>query len=115
MNWDRYIDIAKSLHALGTEEAKRSCISRAYYALYNQARTKAAITGFENSDSSHSKVWEALNKLGGDARKISNVGAMLKKQRKWADYDETYPENLDLQSRAAIQLAVNAIDGLKSL
>lgn len=114
MDWNLYIDVAKNLYAQGTEEAKRSCISRAYYALYNIARAKTHFTGFENAESSHTKVWEALYNQGGAARKVSKIGSMLKKQRKWADYDKKYPENLDLQSKAAIQYAENGISQLNS-
>ena len=78
-DWNTYKDLAEVLRLGDSEAAKRSAISRLYYAVYWKARLlleKENPDFYVSSDNSHATVW-----------RIYKDGQRLKEFRQMADYE----------------------------
>lgn len=104
-DWNNYYLLANALkdntppdlNTINQEAIKRTAISRAYYSLLIQARTKLCQLLSETAPrgSTHKWVIDNYNRLPErDARRLSSKIRRLKKVREKADYDD-YINNLD--------------------
>jgi hypothetical protein len=122
LDWNEYIIVAKTLCENSTEAHSRSAISRAYYALYNQAKNwymKDAVRrseGLPRGESSHENLWKYFQKLGGDYGKIGNNGSTLRRHRNDCDYQNKVGSKLILQNPLVqVKCAEQTIELLKTL
>jgi uncharacterized protein (UPF0332 family) len=92
-DWESYLGLARTLAAQADEGARRSAVSRAYYAVFNKARLLLAREGVAVSTSgdSHAAVWNELFKQGKGRRRLGNDGKRLRDHRRKADYEDDVP------------------------
>lgn len=85
-DWQEFLTLARDL-------AKRSAVSRAYCAAFGRARRLLRAEGISVPRSSpHEFVWAHFGGSAGTARqRISALGDRLKRIRRNADYDESFP------------------------
>jgi uncharacterized protein (UPF0332 family) len=88
-DWSRYKILAEELRAREDEAARRSSISRLYYAVYWQARLHLEGDGFKltRNDGSHRQVWNEYLGRGRTQRGIGLNGNRLHQNRVQADYE----------------------------
>lgn len=122
MDWTDYIKLAEELANSQDESAKRSAVSRAYYALYNHAKEwyykdpNRRSIGLGDGTSSHRKLWEEIKHCGQSGRRISSVGTMLRTKRNSCDYDKHLKDPGILRSpELSIRQAKTTIDDIKKL
>ncbi len=120
-NWRHYLTLAEKLSQEEDEACQRSAVSRAYYALYNQAKewfmsdASRRQLGLKNDERGHEKLWVEISRLGVEAKLIANNGQMLRMQRNKCDYDKTTGLNLREISPRSVTLAKNSIERLKNI
>jgi uncharacterized protein (UPF0332 family) len=87
-DWNQYRILAEELRGREDEAARRSSISRLYYAVYWQARLYLEDDGFilTLNDGSHRQVWNAFRDRGITHRVIGVNGDRLRRNRVDADY-----------------------------
>jgi uncharacterized protein (UPF0332 family) len=110
--WPEYIVLADDLTTRGSEAARRSAISRAYYGAFNPARRGLeARVGPIGNRAVHRTVWDAFGDPGlanEDTRAkwevIGEIGERLRNLRNEADYDDEVPD-LDLRAPEAVTAA----------
>lgn len=109
MEWVDFLDLAERLAHEDTEAARRSAISRAYYATLLSARDHLASQGHEppTDGSVHRWVWDTLSDARGQAAKLARHGKRLKKLRNDADYKATMSP--DANPDYGVRLARNAL------
>ena len=95
-DWNDFYTLAEQLRKSDAEAAKRTAISRVYYAIYWQARNFLEDEGFifRQNDSSHRQIWQEFKNRGRTFQGISILGSKLHLYRIEADY---YPEIEDLE------------------
>lgn len=112
MIWPEYIVLADDLATHGSEAARRSAISRAYYGVFNPARRwLEANVGPIGNRAVHKQVWDAFSAPGRaseDTRDkwevVGEIGELLRGLRNQADYDDDMP-NLDRRAPEAVSRA----------
>ncbi len=94
-DWNGFYTLAEELNRREDEAAKRTAISRLYYAIYWKARNLLEDEGFifRQNDSSHRQIWQEYKNRGRTFQAISMFGAKLHLYRVEADY---YPEIDDI-------------------
>ena len=117
-DWANFLRLAEELAERDDDAAKRSAVSRAYYAVYCLARDALEVRGlFDRSEaeSHHKEVWDAFE---GDSRRewkrIGAFGHLLREDRRQADYDEQVP-NLPRFTDGAMRRARRLNADLRSL
>jgi uncharacterized protein (UPF0332 family) len=94
MNGRDFLPLARSLSNQGTEPARRSAVSRAYYAAFHVARDWLESLGFvvPSADTCHKYLCLRLQNCGDPA--VLRAGAKLdalRSVRNRADYDMAFP------------------------
>lgn len=89
-DWHGFAQLAEDLATCEDEAAARSAISRAYYALYCQARDRAGIDT-RNIRDAHKAVHDYYAFRQNPKLKLMGTNDLpnLHRERKYADYDET--------------------------
>jgi uncharacterized protein (UPF0332 family) len=88
-DWDKYAELAEELRQREDEAARRTAISRVYYAVYWKARKILEEDGFILSygDSSHKQIWRTYMNKGRTRHGIGIQGDRLHEYRLKADYE----------------------------
>jgi uncharacterized protein (UPF0332 family) len=98
-NWNEYLTLAQELSQRSDESARRSAVSRAYYAAFNRARLHLTEAQGQGSltevpapgarpEGQHEICWKRFCESGNDACiDIGELGKRLKGSRVEADYD----------------------------
>ncbi len=116
-DWAEYYALAKRLRQENSEAAHRSAISRAYYAVFCQARDYLKGQGVVLSTlgpSSHKQVWGEFKQRGRTHRSIWISGDKLHYNRIQADYENEI-ERLDLLVNESFEVAERALYYLKQV
>lgn len=105
-DWNDFRKLAEELRQRETEAAKRTAISRLYYAIYWRARNLLEDEGFiyRQSDQSHQQVWQEFKRRGMTHRAIAFSGLELRDKRVEADYFEEV-ENIEKLTKSAFDIA----------
>jgi uncharacterized protein (UPF0332 family) len=110
-DWTNYLHLAEVLSENPDEASQRTAISRAYYAIFCNAREYLQSKQFSYTDrkSPHEAVWKAFEKIQlpipqKDRNKIYVIGDRLKKRRFQADYDNKI-NNLQPKAKRTIKEA----------
>jgi uncharacterized protein (UPF0332 family) len=117
-DWKEFLELAKLLQddrGLPVEAAKRSAVSRAYYAAFCYARSHAEkYLGFqrEKSPSGHKRLREYLSSNISEGKDLEDKFRDLHEWRKLCDYEDTV-DNLDIIVDNAIATAEEIINRLK--
>ncbi len=115
-DWNDFRKLAEELRKREDEAAKRTAISRVYYAIYWKARLYLEDEGFifRQNDSSHRQIWEEYKNKGLTFRAISISGSELHRNRVQADY---FPEIKDLEIllKESFKLAENTFKYLEQI
>ena len=108
-DWDKFRELAEKLRQDETEAAKRTAVSRIYYAVYHRAKTYLENEGFQfrQFESSHRQIWDEFKDKGRTFTAIGNTGDRLRANRIKADYIEEI-ENIDFLVKRSFELAENA-------
>ncbi len=87
-DWNDFRALAEELRQREDESAKRTAISRLYYAIYWRARNLLEDEGFiyRRSEQSHQQIWQEFRHRGRTHRAIGNFGIDLRDSRVEADY-----------------------------
>ena len=114
MNWSDFLSLASRLSSGGAEAEWRTGVSRAYYAVLNNASRIFTALNFvvPRADRAHQYVVFRLSNCG-DLR-VEQAGRdleTLRRLRNRADYDDAPPVTRS-QSGAAVQLAESIIQTL---
>ncbi len=115
-DWDKFRELAESLRESETESARRTAISRVYYAVYHRAKTHLESEGFQfrQFESSHRQIWDEFKDKGRTFTAIGNTGDRLRANRVKADYIEEI-EDVDFLIKRSFELAENAFAYLKQI
>ena len=107
-DWTEFLRLAEELADRDDDAAKRSAVSRAYYAVFCVARDALEIRDLfdrREAESHHKEVWDAFE---GDPRRewkrIGAFGHLLREDRRLADYEEDI-SNLPYLTRGAMNRA----------
>ncbi|HMS43256.1 MAG TPA: hypothetical protein PKE69_23710 [Pyrinomonadaceae bacterium] len=105
-DWNDFRKLAEELWQIETEAAKRTAISRLYYALYWRARNLLEDEGFvyRQSEQSHQQIWQEFKRRGMTHRAIAFSGLELRDKRVEADYFEEV-ENIEKLTNSAFAIA----------
>lgn len=107
-DWNDFYALAEDLRERETEAARRTAISRVYYAIYWKARNLLEDDGFifRQNDSSHRQIWQEFKNRGRTFQAISVSGSKLHLYRVEADYyaeiedfDELVEKSFNLAER----------------
>lgn len=113
-DWKTFLACAETLAKAQDEAAKRSAISRAYYAAYNVVRVFLQVRPPPDSDS-HKYVWDAaLNDSRREVKSLAAKGDRLKKRRRNADYDPTF-DALEWNTKDSLEVARKMIEAVEAL
>jgi uncharacterized protein (UPF0332 family) len=112
MIWGSYVVLAAYLVRLESEAAKRSAVSRAYYGVFNAARSRLEVDGMEiENHRAHERVWRAFRVAEHASsatekkwRMVGELGAGLRGLRNQADYADVVPA-LDKRAERAVVIA----------
>lgn len=104
--WQQYLVLAEALSEISAEAAKRSAISRAYYAAFHVARHLyvASNPSYLSTPGAelHRDVWNwFVRHHARSHREIGLTGSNLKRFRERADYDDKFP---GLDEQAVLQI-----------
>lgn len=117
-DWADYLAVADELAARTDDPAAmRTAIGRAYYAVFGTARRYLIAKGatIPQVGTAHAVVWHTLHATGGRTeRRIANFGRQLLLRRRYADYDERFP-NLRTEAGKAVTWAYRALTDLATL
>lgn len=105
-DWEEYLELAERLVGQrGDVAAERSAISRAYYAVFHEAAHYYTRNGerlaFTGED--HHAVWDWF-KRSRPYERIGINGERLKRSRRKADYDGSFPK-LSAEAQTNVKLA----------
>ena len=91
-DWMKYLTLAKELARRPDEEAQRTAVSRAYYAVFGRARLRLQADGVVlPRQGAHEFVWNTFQNDTDPARQQIGIdGDRLKRVRRNADYDENF-------------------------
>ena len=91
-NWTDYLPLARVLAAQADSAARRSAVSRAYYACYGIAVRYALDHDFPHRIVTHDRVWGWYRQLDDPTgREINILGKRIKERRIAADYQADDP------------------------
>ncbi len=115
-DWKDYLSLAEELSLRSEESARRSAVSRAYYAAFCSARNhlKNQGTQISFSEDSHKIVWESFQKKGKTYAAIYQNGNRLKNARRHSDYEDEI-RNLSDSVAAALKDAKTVFYWLEKL
>lgn len=121
-DWNEYFHLAKELSGdknhNGNEEAReRSAISRAYYSVVIQARTKISLLNGEKAPRKNTHAWTIKKFNSNTSPQAKSIGARLlrlKKRRERADYDD-HIMNREAELRSALIEAEKLIADIKKI
>jgi uncharacterized protein (UPF0332 family) len=121
-DWPDYLSLAVELHSTHDasqelQEARlRSSISRAYYAVYNEARRLLQSHGVKlRGEFAHAQVLDELKSLGTKGDRISSMLRRLRDDRNKADYDRTIKSKLSDLTQGSLVKATTIRADLASL
>lgn len=116
-SWMDYLNLAARLLPGIDEADRRTAISRAYYAVFNQAdawlQLKRPLT--VTNRGRHEQVWSEFKSGSAAAQQVALDGERLKQRRVKADYRIPYEGNLAFEAATAVSLSrkvLRAIEGL---
>lgn len=115
-DWEEFLELAETLAGQrGNAAAERSAISRAYYAVFLEASRHYVKQGerLQYSGDDHVKVWEWF-KHQAPYVQIGVDGERLKRSRRKADYEESFP-GLSVEAQNNVKTARNLFDQLVKL
>lgn len=106
-DWQDYLTLAEGLVGMTAESAKRSAISRAYYAAFHRAEAiySSHHTTYlrTRGTQSHYDVWNWFESQAAlSYKKIGTAGKNLKRRREDADHREEFP---GIAQQAVYQIA----------
>jgi len=115
-DWDKFRELAEDLRESQTEAARRTAISRVYYAVYPRAKTYLESEGFQfrQFESSHRQIWDEFKDRGRTFTAIGNTGDRLRANRNKADYVAQI-EDVDWLVKRSFELAENAFVYLQQI
>jgi uncharacterized protein (UPF0332 family) len=91
-NWTTYLNLAEDLAGREDDAARRSAVSRAYYAVFCDARNALEIRSLfdrREAESHHQEVWDAFeDDPRREWKRIGAFGHLLREARRKADYDD---------------------------
>jgi uncharacterized protein (UPF0332 family) len=87
-DWNEFFTLAEELRLRETEAAKRTAISRVYYAIYWRARNLLESEGFvyRQDDKSHQQIWQEYKQRGRTHGAVGRFAIFLRDNRTQADY-----------------------------
>ncbi len=98
-DWNDYLPLAQQLSTVGSDAARRSAVSRAYYCAFHAAsvslKANNVTTNPQLSRDRHKQVWDVYTRSANrNCRRIGNDGQRLKIERQDADYraDENFTD-----------------------
>lgn len=113
-DWATFLACAETLAQAPDEAAKRSAISRAYYATYNVVRVFLRVTPPPGSDS-HKLVWDtAMRDPRKEVQSLGRKGERLKTRRRSADYEPTF-NDLGWNTSDTLEVARRIIEAVETL
>ncbi len=112
-----FLPLARHLLGIGDEPARRSAVSRAYYAAFHVARDLLADLGFTTprADRAHEYLYRRLNNSGSAVVRVAaNQLHDLRSLRNRADYDLAAPFSAALATSqvAAAEYVIQTLDAL---
>lgn len=117
-DWTNFLTIADELSQRGDEAAKRSAISRAYYAAFNPAFERAERTAgpFPRNQGSHIWCWTKYqNTNDAGCQQLGLTGSRMKRRRVHADYYSYDIKRIDDVVRRMLQDARNMRQQISAL
>lgn len=114
-DWEEFAELAAWLPGQRADEAsQRTAISRAYYAAYHAASTfiRRHALYASHLQLSHRLVWLLIRQSGGPhSAEVANLGNDLKAARVWADYRDSFADDLpgDVEKALANAAAIIAL------
>jgi uncharacterized protein (UPF0332 family) len=117
-DWDDYILLAKNLSGLGTDAARRSAVSRAYYCAFHAAalslENNKIATNPKYTRDRHLRVWNIyIESANRECRRIGNGGQRLKIERHEADYDPG-SDFTNIRVQRCIAQAETLLEGIRA-
>lgn len=108
-DWDKFRELAENLRQSEEESAKRTAISRIYYAVYHRAKIYLENEGFQfrQFESSHRQIWDEFKDKGRTFAAIGNTGDRLRANRVKTDYIAEI-EDINFLVKRSFELAENA-------
>ena len=108
-DWNEFRKLAEDLRQNETEAAKRTAISRIYYAVYHRAKNYLENEGFQfrQFESSRRQIWDEFKDKGRTFIAIGNTGDRLRANRVKADYIAEI-EDVDFLIKRSFELAENS-------
>ena len=102
-DWSDYLPLAERLAADNDEAARRSAISRAYYAAYHAAARYVRARQLLVDNHTHQTVWRVLAGDADPARQHAGVsGQRLHYLRTEADYRQPFPGDIAAKTAGAL-------------
>lgn len=106
-DWFDYFDLAQELLQHDGEAYQRSAVSRAYYAVYCNARNRLQLGGEyapQKDETEHTHVWNTFGRGPEPERiKIGELGHRLRERRNMVDYDNCIDRLSDVVDDAMIK------------
>ena len=118
-DWQEYLNLSDGLVTMTLESAKRSAISRAYYAAFHKAEGlyrhyNPTYASTDNSQT-HYVVWKWFESHSSrNYKKVGVAGFNLKRQRETANYRDEYP-GIEQQATYQVARAKGIIADLNSI
>lgn len=86
--WSEFQKLAEELRQRDEEAAKRTAVSRIYYAVYHKARIYLEKEGFvlRSGETAHKQIWDEFKFKGRTFKAIFQSGSQLHQKRIEADY-----------------------------
>jgi uncharacterized protein (UPF0332 family) len=115
-DWNEFSTLAEELRLRETEAAKRTAISRVYYAIYWRARNFLESEGFiyRQDDKSHQQVWQEYKNRGRTYGAIGRFAIYLRDNRTQADYISEIEDISDL-TEDSFELAEKIISYIQQI
>jgi hypothetical protein len=101
-DWNNFLTLAEQLSQVPEDASKRSAMSRAYYAAFHDAMTRAeANCGPQDRSKSHQWCWNRyIYSRDDDCYQLGIDGSRLRAMRNLADYEPDIQRIDDLVTRA---------------
>ncbi|MDQ3748912.1 MAG: hypothetical protein M3367_07865 [Acidobacteriota bacterium] len=105
-DWDNFRKLAEELRQREGEAAKRTAISRLYYAIYWRARILLEDEGFvyRRGEQTHQQIWQEFKHCGRTHRAIGFLGIELRDNRVEANYVSEI-ENIEALTKSSFEIA----------